>query len=207
MLNKGFDDDIIIARIKSSDWTFQLSDDEMLALRKAGVSSRVVAVMIDNSQLAGARVEIDDRPVQLNTLGQAKIAGKFLNNLTGDFTSLKEKTYLEGPTASNSASPMPEITVTVPKGDSIGNYVLVQLDPKSDRRELEMGTGGGVEQGKSGIRPASVRPTRVIDRGNNIFQLLPLKPLKPGQYMLYVLGSADQRRDVYGTGYDFSVLQ
>ncbi len=151
MMNKGLDDSIIVAKIKSSSWTFKLTDDDMLALRKSGLSAPVVAAMVDSSVLSMARVTIDDQSVQIDTLGQAKTAGRLLNNLTGDLTSLKENAFLEGPAAANSASPMPDITISLPKGESIESYILVQMNPKSDRRELEVGTGGGVGSSRTGI--------------------------------------------------------
>ena len=207
LMNKGFDDTIIVSKIKASNWSFQLDDEDMVALRKAGVSSKVVAVMLDDSVLSTAKVTIDNHVVGEDTLGQAKVAGRFLNNLTGDFTSLKEKAYLQGPVATDSASPMPEITVSLPKGQSIENYVLVQLDQKADRREIEIASGAGVENAKTGLRSGAVHATQVVAVADNTYHIKPLKPLKPGQYMVYVLGSADQRKDVYGKGYDFSVLR
>ena len=207
MMNKGLDDSIIVAKIKSSSWTFKLTDDDMLALRKSGVSAPVVAAMVDSSVLSTARVTIDNQPVQIDTLGQAKTAGRLLNNLTGDLTPLRENAFLEGPVAMNAASPMPDITITLPRGDTIESYILVQMNPKGDRRELEVGSGGGVTSSRTGIGAHSIRPIRVVDRGDSSFQLVPLKPLKPGEYMVYLIGSSDERNDIYGKGYAFSVPQ
>jgi len=208
MTNMGLDDAIIVAKIQSSNWTFKLSDTDILALRKAGVSARVVAAMVDSSVLTTASVSVDDQPVPLNTMGQAKSAGRIVNSLTGDLTPVKENAFLEGPAATISASPMPEITVHMPKGDSIGNYILVRMNVKEDRRELEVGSGTGQASGRTGLGSnAAIRPIRVIYRGNNTYQLLPLKQLTDGQYMVYVVGSSDERKDIYGKGYDFAVLR
>jgi hypothetical protein len=209
MMNKGLDDSIIVAKIKASSWTFTLSDDDMLALRKKGVSSRVVAAMVDDSVSARAKVSVDDQAVTLVTMGQAKTAGRLLNNLTGDLTPLKENAFLEGGTATTEASPMPEILITLPKGDSIGNYILVKMNVKGDdRRELGVGTGGGIGNGRTGLSSNSaIRPIRVILRSEDVYQLLPLNQLKAGQYMVYVVGSSDERKDIYGKGYDFAVLR
>jgi hypothetical protein len=209
MMNKGLDDSIIVAKIKASSWTFTLSDDDMLALRKKGVSSRVVAAMVDDSVSMVAKVTVDDQPVKLVTMGQAKTAGRLLNNLTGDLTPLKENAFLEGISATTEASPMPEILLTLPKGDSIGNYILVKMNVKDDqRRELGVGTGGGIGNGRTGLSSNSpVRPVRVILRSEDVYQLLPLSQLKAGQYMIYVVGSSDERKDIYGKGYDFAVLR
>jgi hypothetical protein len=142
-------------------------------------------------------------------MGQAKSAGRFLNNITGDLTSVKENAYLEGGTATTQASPMPEILITLPKGDSVGNYILVKMNVKGDdRRELGVGTGGGIGSGRTGLSSNSpVRPIRVILRSENVYQLLPLSQLKSGQYMIYVVGSSDEQKDIYGKGYDFAVLR
>jgi len=47
MAKLGLDDDIIIARIKHATCDFQLSDSDLLELKKSGVSSRVVAAMLE----------------------------------------------------------------------------------------------------------------------------------------------------------------
>jgi hypothetical protein len=208
MMNKGLDDSIIVAKIKSSSWTFKLTDDDMLALRKSGLSAPVVAAMIDSSATATTRVSVDDQALSLDTMGQAKTAGRLLNNLTGDLTPLKENAFLEGASSTISASPMPTILITLPKGESIGNYILVKMSEKGDRRELNVGTGGGIGNGRTGLSSSStVRSVQVIAKGENTYQLVPSVPLKSGQYMVYVVGSSDERKDIYGKGYDFAVLR
>jgi hypothetical protein len=46
MAKMGLDDDIIIARITHGACDFQLSDPDLLELKKSGVSSKVVAAML-----------------------------------------------------------------------------------------------------------------------------------------------------------------
>ncbi len=48
MTTLGLDDDIVIARIKHGACEFQLSDNDLLNLKKSGVSSKVVAVMLES---------------------------------------------------------------------------------------------------------------------------------------------------------------
>jgi hypothetical protein len=208
MMNMGLDDSIIVAKIKSSSWTFKLTDDDMLALRKSGLSAPVVAAMIDSSAAATTRVSVDAQALSLNTMGQAKTAGRLLNNLTGDLTPLKENAFLEGASSTVSASPMPEILITLPRGESIGNYILVKMSEKGDRRELNVGTGGGIGNGRTGLSSSStIKSVQVIAKGDNTYQIVPSVPLKSGQYMVYVVGSSDERKDIYGKGYDFAVLR
>ncbi len=207
MMNKGLDDSIIEAKIKSSNWTFKLGDDDMIALRNRGVSAPVVAAMVDSSVLGSAKVFVDFQPVKLDTMGQAKTAGRLLNNLTGDLTPLTVNAFLEGPAAKTQASPMPEILVTLPQGESIESYILVELNEKNDRRELPIGSGGGLTGTRTGVGAHSIRASHVTERGDNTYQLQPEKPLKAGQYMVYVIGSSDERKDIYGKGYPFAVAR
>jgi len=206
MMNMGLDDAIIVAQIRSSDWTFVLTNQEMLRLRKLGLSAPVVAAMIDHNVHRNVTVLIDDKLINIDTLSQAHTNGRLLNNLTGDLTPLTQEAYLSGAVSANLGSPMPEITVTLPEGDSINNYILVEMRQKGDRREIQIGSGSGIGNSRSGVSTSAIRKTRIIPRSSNTFQLLPLVPLKRGQYMVYVIGSADEERDVYAKGYDFAVL-
>jgi hypothetical protein len=52
MTKLSLDDDIIIARIKHGTCEFQLSDNDLLELKNSGVSSKVVAAMMDSAPVA-----------------------------------------------------------------------------------------------------------------------------------------------------------
>jgi hypothetical protein len=52
MTKLGLDDDVIISRIKHGVCEFQLTDSDLLALKNAGVSSKVVAAMLDSVPVA-----------------------------------------------------------------------------------------------------------------------------------------------------------
>jgi hypothetical protein len=54
MRKLGLDEDVIIARIKHGNCEFQLSDADLLALKQGGVSSKVVAAMLDSVPVAAA---------------------------------------------------------------------------------------------------------------------------------------------------------
>jgi len=43
----GLDDDIVIAKIRNGNCQFQLGDSDLVELKKAGVSSKVIAAMLD----------------------------------------------------------------------------------------------------------------------------------------------------------------
>src|SRR5579864_7159678 len=71
MTKLGLDDEIVIARIKSGKCSFQLADADLMDLKQAGVSPKVVAAMLDASVLTAARISIDKRTVEMHTLAQA----------------------------------------------------------------------------------------------------------------------------------------
>jgi hypothetical protein len=205
MTKIGLDDDIIIAKIKGGKCSFQLADSDLMDLKKAGVSSKVVAAMLDASQLTSTRVTIDQKDVTVHTLGEAKTGGRLGSALTYGIKSVKEKAYLEGPHSKIIVSPSPAIFLELPKDDTIDNYILVKMDPKSDRREIEVASAGGVVGSKSGIRAEAIQKTASKSLGGNKYSLSPTDTLKTGEYMIYVNGSADKIKGTYGRGYDFTV--
>src|ERR1700730_2403218 len=142
--------------------------------------------------------------VTLHTLGQAKLGGRLGRMATVGIKSVKEKAYLDGPHSSVVASSGPFIGIDLPKGATIDNYILVQLDGKGDRRELEVEARGGFVGGKNGIRAESIRKTSTNPLGGNKFQLA-TGSLKRGEYLIYIVGSPDVNKGIYGKGYDFTV--
>ena len=67
MTKLGLDDDVIIARIKHGVCDFALSDSDLLALKRDGVSSKVVAAMLDSVPVASAA------PVQDPSDGKVRV--------------------------------------------------------------------------------------------------------------------------------------
>jgi hypothetical protein len=204
MIHLGLDDDIVIAKIKSGKCSFQLADPDLMELKKAGVSPKVVAAMLDASVLTSARVAVDKKSVEMHTLAQAKVGGRLGSALTYGIKSVKSKAYLDGPHSAAIANPSPAISVELPKGETIDSYILVVLDGKKDRRELEVASVGGIVGGKSGIRAEAIQRTSSQSLGGNKFNLT-TETLKKGEYFIYVVGSADSIKGIYGRGYDFTV--
>jgi len=205
MTHKGLGDDVIIARIKASATKFTLSDDDLANLKKAGVSDAVVAAMIQSTQLTIPKVSIDGNPVEVRTIGEQKLGGRLGHVVTLGIKSEKNKAYLQGQHASLIASREPVINIELPANDNIDNYIIVEMDDKGDRREIEMGSIGGTVGEKVGIRADRIVRTSAIPAGGRRFKISPVNELKRGEYILYSVGSADFPHGVYGQGYDFTV--
>jgi hypothetical protein len=205
MTHKGLVDDVIIARIKASATKFSLSDDDLAALKKAEVSDSVVAAMIQSTQLTSPRVTIDGNPVEVRTIGEQKVGGRLGHAVSLGIMSVKNKAYLQGQHASLIASRKPVVDIELPPNDNIDNYIIVEMDDKGDRRELEMGSVGGTVGAKVGIRADRIVRTAATPVGGRRFKMSPVKELKKGEYILYSVGSADFTHGVYGQGFDFTV--
>lgn len=198
-------DDIIIARIRKSSCKFALSDQDLADLKKAGVSDKVVAAMLEAAVLTRARVKIDGNLVEIHTTGQEKVGGRLGHDISLHIKSVKEKAYLQGQHASVIASRSPRIEVELPPNDTIDNYILVELDGKGDRRELETASGGGAVGQKVGIRSEKIVKTSYEPLGGRSYKVIPHSQLKLGEFILYVVGSADYEKSVFGRGYDFMI--
>jgi hypothetical protein len=205
MTHKGLGDDVIIARIKASATKFSLSDDDLATLKKAGVSDSVVAAMIQSTQLTIPKVTIDGNPVEVRTIGEQKVGGRLGHAVSFGIMSVKNKAYLQGQHASLIASRKPVIDIELPPNDNIDNYIIVEMDDKGDRREIEMGSIGGTVGEKVGIRADRIVHTSATPAGGRRFKVTPVNDLKKGEYILYSVGSADFPHGVYGQGYDFTV--
>jgi hypothetical protein len=205
MTKLGLGDDIIIARIKTGSCQFALSDNDLAQLKKANVSDKVVAAMLEASVLTKPRVTIDGNPLELHTIGQEKVGGRLGHTVSLGFKSVKGKAYLQGQHASVFAGSTPAIQIELPPNSSIDDYILVLMDGKGDRRELEMSSGGGTVGQKHGIRSDRVMKTSYEPLGGRLYKISVGKSLKRGEYIVYIVGSADYEKGIFGRGYDFTV--
>jgi hypothetical protein len=203
MTKLGLGDEVIIARIKTSPCKFALSDDDLVGLKRAGVSDKVIAAMLEASVLTSPRVSVDGWPLEVRSLAQAKVVGGLGKNLSLGIKSTKTKAFLQGRHANAYAGSYPTILLQLPAGDSVDNYVLVRMARKGDRRELEVAPAGA--SGRVGLRTESAIRLSFQPLSGRRYQLTPAKRLKRGEYLLYILGSADANKGIYGKGYDFSV--
>lgn len=201
----GLDDEVIIAKIKTGRCNFSLGDNDLLELKKAGVSGKVVAAMVEASVLTSPRVKVDGKPVELHTISQAKVGGRLGHTASMRIMPVREEAYLQGRHAAVIASPNPKIEIELPLSDSIDNYILVRMDRRGDRRELEVGSAGGSVGRKTGIRAESIVKTSHEPVSDRVYRIFTEKELKGGEYILYVVGSAHYEEGVFGKGYDFTV--
>ncbi|HEY7389722.1 MAG TPA: hypothetical protein VH640_14495 [Bryobacteraceae bacterium] len=237
MSREGVSEDLIVTSIKKNGKPFDLNTDEILELRKLGVSDVVIKLLLDPSQpytpppppakppesapipqakpvpakkypedAYASRVPAEpglysfpqNSPVKVEIkilLGEISGAG------LGKVLMKKGKVtaYLVGPSAKVRAPEGNSVFyIRLPEGKSIEELLLVAFDRKDGRRELDMGAPGA----KPEMKPESLRQFDSLEVGPGLYRLNPAK-LGMGEFMFYLIGTADPSKGNYGKGYDF----
>jgi hypothetical protein len=237
----GFSDDVIITKIKKNGRAFDLSTDELLEIKKAGVSDSVVKYLLDPSQpytQPPPPAPIRSEPVAAPVVKPDPPAKKypedayaarvppepglyrFLQNAPAktDIKMLlgenagpglgkvllkkgKVTAYLVGPAAKTRvAETTPVFYIRLLEGKSIEELLLVTLERKNDRREIDMGPPGP----KPELKAETMRQFDALEVGTGVFKLTASK-LGRAEYMFYLIGSAEPPKGNYGKGYDFGI--
>jgi hypothetical protein len=228
----GVSEDLIITAIKKNGKPFDLSSDEILELKKSGISDTVIEFLLDPSHPYtppapkppeppqtpqpkpvpdkkypddpnAARVPSDQGLYSFPRGSLAKVDTRMLlGEKEGGFLLKKGKSlaYLIGPSAKlRVAEVSPVFYIRLAEGKGIEELLLVALERKNDRRELNPGPGPKPE-----LRPEALRPFDSLEVGPGLYRLTPAK-LSSGEYLFYLSGTAEPAKGNYGKGYDFGV--
>jgi hypothetical protein len=86
------------------------------------------------------------------------------------------------------------------EANRIEEVVLVSLDRKRDRREIEMGPPGP----KPEFKADAMRQYDAQEVGPRLFRIS-TGTLVAGEYLFFLIGSAEMDKGNYGKGYDFGL--
>jgi len=228
----GFSEDVIITKLKRNGKAFDLNSDELLDLKKAGLSDNLIKFLLDPSQPytpplpASAGSPAAPPPIAKKYPEDASasslpsepglylFAGDMparadlkvlLGTEVGKMPMKKGKAiaYLVGPAAKmRTKAAKPVFYLRPPDGKEIADLVLVVLKKKGDRRELEVGPPGPKQE----LKAEAMRQFDSIEVGPRLFKVTP-QPLKPGEYLFFLVGSAEPPKGIYGKGCDFAIDQ
>jgi hypothetical protein len=232
---EGISEDVLIAKIKKNAKPFDLSPDELVELKKLGVTDSVIKLLLDPTQpyvpppppqppppapkpsIPGKKYPADpyaaripaepglyriyqSAPVQMDLklfMGQQQGAG------LGKVLLKKGKAvaYLAGSAARTQlADAAPVFYIRMADGKGVEEVLLVALDRKKDRRELDMGPPAP----KPELKADTIRPFDSLEVGAGLFRLTPATLVK-GEYMFFLIGTAEPPKGNYGKGYDFGM--
>jgi hypothetical protein len=240
----GLSDDVIIAKIRSvtrADATkFDTSVDGLKALKAANVSDAVIKVMLNPAPPPGpvvvAATPISQDPnlpppevgvywkdgptfvfIQGLAISQAKVGGRAGSMFTYGIRSEHWDATLNGATSKNVVKDRrPVFYLYVPDGNTAADYALIKLEKKSDRREFQVGSFGGITGGKAGVKKDKEVPCQADHVGIRTYKVTLESDLKPGEYAFFMgtgtqstmadgHGSARSGGSASGRVYDFSI--
>lgn len=125
-----------------------------------------------------------------------------LGEKEGGFLLKKAKSlaYLVGPSAKvRLAKGSPVFYIRLMEGKGIEGLLLVVMERKNDRRELDPGSGPKPE-----MKPEALRQFDSLEVGPSLYRLTPAK-LTAGEYLFYLSGTAEPPKGNFGKGYDFGI--
>ncbi len=161
----GLGDEVIIQKIKKNGQAFDLSPDQMIELKSAGVSDKVVAVMLDpaksdNPQMSpvASAKPASDLPEELGIYSKRQGAKEWIevipeviNWKTGGYMKSMVSYgivkgdvngHLQGKESKNIVTTRTEFLIVAPEGVSISEYQFLKVHQNSNNREFRSMTGG-----------------------------------------------------------------
>jgi hypothetical protein len=151
-------------------------------------------------------------------LSQAKVGGRAGSFFTNGMRSEHWDATIASPTSQNRVKERrPVFYFYVPDGDTAADYVLLKLEKKSDHREFQVGSFGGVTGGKSGAKKEKEIPFHAEHVGIRIYKITLDSDLKVGEYAFFMgtgaqsnmsggnMGSARSGGSASGRIYDFAI--
>jgi hypothetical protein len=219
----GFSEELIVTKIKKNGKAFDLSTEELLELKKQGLSDSVIRVLLDPNQaytppaapsvasVVPSKIYPPDRLASLVPAdpGLYFFAGNspsrvdlkvVLGMRKGKLLKGKPTSYLAGPSAKLRVKPgQPIFYLRFPEGKEASDLILIGLQEKEDRREFN-----GLPGPKGGLNADDVLQFDPLEVGAKLFKLTP-PALVAGEYVFFLVGSAELDKGTYGKGYDFGV--
>ena len=217
MAKLGLSDEVIIAKIRQAYETgadavsFDTSVGGLRSLKAASVPDSVIKVMINPAPppapvIAGASpISVDpnlpppevgvywrDQGKFMRIQGQAvsntKTGGKAGSLFTNGLRNQHWDATIEGHTSRNIIRDrQPIFYLYVPDGNDSSDYVLIKLNKKSDHREFQIGSFGGITGGKSGVQKEKEIPFRAEHVGIRMYKVTRSEEdLKPGEYAFFM---------------------
>src|SRR5882672_1789345 len=248
MAKLGLSDDVIIAKIRAataSDPDSVRMDTSIAALKSlkaANVPDSVIKIMI-NPAPAPAAVVAGASPMTMDpnlpppevgvywkdggkfvlvegrAVTNTKAGGKAGSFFTNGLRNQHWDATIEGPTSRNLVRDHhPTFYLYVNEGTDSSDYVLLRLNKKSDHREFQIGSFGGITGGKSGIKQDKEVAISSEHVGIRMYKLIVDADLKAGEYGFFMgtgqgntmAGAKGGNRSggaASGRIYDFSILE
>jgi hypothetical protein len=191
--------------------SFDTSVDGLKALKAANVTDGVIKVMINPAPPPPTIVTATSTPMTIDpnlpppevgvywkdganfilipgqAVTNAKVGGKAGSFFTDGLRNQHWDATLNGPTSNNRVRESHAVFyLYVPDGSSSSDYILIKLNKKSDHREFQIGSFGGVSGGKSGVKKDKEIEIKSEHVGIRTYKVTLEEDLKPGEYGFFM---------------------
>ena len=228
----GVDDDVIIQKIKKQGQSFDLSTDQLIQLKSASVSSRVIQVMLDPSKRTGLNLPLQLLP-KLISSGEAgssldigvyakrqgqwvemlpevvnwKSGGVMKSVATVGVVKGDVNGHLVGKHSHNSVTTPLEFLIVVPEGVAITEYQLLRLHENGNNREFRTVTGGVFHVSGGATRDLLQYDGKKV--GKRQYAVSLGSKLEKGEYGFLPPGAVADRNAAASSGklYSFQVIE
>jgi len=228
LVKAGLSEDLILSTINSQPGTYDTSTDGLIALKKAGVSDKVVGAIVTKSyapaaaptapiQASGTSVV----PAAVNDVGvyykdrigvwgeipaevvNWKTGGAMKHFATGGMVKGDVNGYITGNTSHLFVVAPLDIIVYVGEGHQIGEYQLLRLHPGVDGREFRSYTGGLVHSSGGAERDYIYLDSKKI--ASRTYEIIVPASIGKGEYGILPPAVGGGNIASSGTMYTFSV--
>jgi hypothetical protein len=234
LTRSGFSEEIIVTKIKKNAKAFDLNGDELLDLKKEGVTDNVIKYLLDPSLPYTPPPPPSPAVVSSSSITVPAAAKHYPADPYANSVPAEPGLYFLSATAPVKVDlkfllGTEEGKKLMKKGKTIGYLIgpnsktrventmqtsYVRLPEGKDIEELvlvSLSDKNGrreLELGPSGpkqqLKAEDIRPRDALEVGPRLFKLTTQK-LAPGEYLFLFIGSAEPAKGVFGKGYDFGV--
>jgi hypothetical protein len=228
MANAGLSDDVIIGSINGQAGSYKTGADDLIALKKAGVSDKVIAAMIGKGSGGGAPVTAAAAPVAavgpVAEVGVYYKKGDAWADLNPEVVNFKTggvlksigtagivkgdiNGHLNGEHSPNALKTPVEILIYTPEGTAATEYQLLRLHEQKDSREFRTVTGGVLHASGGATRDSIPFENKKL--APRTYQIIIPADLGPGEYGILPPsgGDATGSSGRIGKLYSFHILE
>lgn len=226
----GLSEDTIIQKVRSNGQAFDLSTDQLIQLKDAGVSDKVVQAMLDPNPApapaaatAAAAKPASDLPDEMGiymrrqgTTEWVEVLPEVVNWKTGGVAKSifsqgivkgDVNGHLNGKSSTTEATTTTEFMIVSAEGVAITEYQLLKLHENSDNREFRTMTGGVFHSSGGATKDVVSFDGKKIAPRHYLVELS--AALKSGEYGFLPPGAVGSTNAAGSTGkiYSFKVLE
>lgn len=210
MTKADLGDDIIIAKINSArDVKFDMTTDDLVRLKEAGVTKEVITAMLNKTAVKSAPVSTEEPKVLLSTSdGDVELKGTDgdVKTIVAPFVGMRRFiNYTDLRATTRTKDRRPSFLVSYDRDPSRTCW-YVKLDQDNDKDEMNRsidvespGTWGGVLS--SAPDEDYLVKTTLVEEKPGLWRLTPTRDLRPGEYGLYI-GKGELSSYLYDFGID-----